>query len=103
VFVTLCALPLGWIGVKKQQGRRQREAAAAIEKLRGQVEWSEPSGPVWLRNILGDDYFRHITAVDLMFTEAADADLLHLEGLNQLESLSLSSNTTDAGLEHLRG
>ena len=54
VFVTLCAILCSWLAVKKQEAKREREAVAAIQKLGGHVGWSKPSGPAWLRNLLGD-------------------------------------------------
>src|SRR5437867_11243655 len=57
IVVTLLAIPCGWYGMKMQQVKRQREVVAAIVKLGGRVEWLEPSGPRWMRWLLGDDLF----------------------------------------------
>ncbi|MGA2031281.1 MAG: hypothetical protein ABSG68_03405 [Thermoguttaceae bacterium] len=104
VFVTLCAFACSWLAVKLQQAKRQREAAAAVEKLGGQVEWSEPSGPLWLRRLLGDDLFRSVVDVGLGGTEVTDAELEHLKGLDQLQSLNLArTNIAGAGLGNLKG
>jgi hypothetical protein len=109
--VTLCAIPCSWLAVKMQQARREREAAAQIEKLGGEVVWSEPSGPAWLRSLLGGDLFQAVEVVGfpskhvpLGGTENVDAALVHLEGLNQLRELSLSgTRITNDGLEHIEG
>ncbi len=55
ILVTLFAIPCSWLAVKRHQAQREREAAAAFEKLGGSVAWSNPSGPVWLRKLIGDD------------------------------------------------
>ena len=104
VFVTLCAVPCSWLGVKMQKARQQRKAARAIEELGGEVGWSEPSGPAWLRSLLGDDVFRHVDSVDAFVSDVDDAALENLKALNQVEYLGLVvSPVTDAGLEHLKG
>ena len=64
---------------------------------------AEPPGPKWLRRLLGDDFFMTVTKLDLMQTEIGDAGLKQLEGLTDLQSLSLGERVTDAGLAHLTG
>ena len=104
VVVTLCAIPCSWLAVKMRQARRQRDAADAIETLGGLVVWSEPSGPVWLRSVLGDDLFRHVLHVSFVNTQVTDTDLKYLEHLDQLQDLTLNNTKiTDAGLRHLEG
>ena len=104
VFVTLCAIACSWLAVKMQQAKRQREAAAAIKKLGGMVEWSDPSGPAWLRSLLGDDFYRSVFRVSWQGTKVTDAGLEHLKGLNQLQYLDLTqAKVTDAGLKNLKG
>ncbi len=103
VFVTLCAIACSWLGVKLRQAKREREAAAAIEKLGGTVDWSAPSGPVWLRSLLGNDFFVTVFRVQMYCTYATDTDLEHIKSLNQLRELYLyETEVTDAGLENLR-
>jgi hypothetical protein len=102
--VALLAVPCTWFAVRTQQAKRQREAAAAIRKLGGNVEWSNPSGPAWLRSLLGDDYFEHVEDVDLEGTRVTDAGLETLKELNQLVTLALgNTKITDAALENLEG
>jgi hypothetical protein len=144
VFVTLCAIACSWFAVKLQQATRQREAVAEIKKLGGicVYDWqldanggfdysyskTKPTGPVWLRNLLGDDLFQSVIMVgfeaerevtdasleplkglsevrelDLYGTKVTDAGLRHLKGLSQLRELCLSdTQVTDAGLEYLK-
>jgi hypothetical protein len=108
VFVTLCALACSWLAVKMRRAERQRAAATAVlEKLeRGGVHWDERASqwPRWLRRVLGDDFFNSVVEVDLHETGVSDAELEHLEGLDQLQTLRLyGTNVSDAGLEHLKG
>jgi hypothetical protein len=104
VFVTLCAILCSWLAVKKQEARRQQKAAEEIGDRGGLVGLSEPSGPQWLRNLLGNDLFFSVELVSLTSMGVTDEDLEHLRGLKQLKCLYLGDNKiTDAGLEHLRG
>ena len=106
VVVTLCTMPCSWLGVKIRQAKREHEVAVAIEKMRGFVGWSKPSGPVWLRGMLEVDLFSSVDRVLLGDTQLTDADFknLNLKALNQLQMLDISSTKiTDAGLENLNG
>jgi hypothetical protein len=141
IFVTLCALPCSWLAMKLEQAKRQREAVAAIKKVGGSVgyDWqfdgngsflsnAQPPGPMWLRCLLGDDFFQSVYSLtyfgptlitnpslchlddlsqlkklDLDNTQSTDDDLEHLKSLGQLRELSLiGTPTTDAGMEHLK-
>jgi hypothetical protein len=107
VFVTLCAFACSWLAVKMRQAERQREAATAIEKLGGDIEWdNKASGwPTWLRKVLGDDFFNSVSWVSLSYTGTTDAGLEHLKRFSQLRSLSLiyTRRVTDAGLGYVKG
>jgi hypothetical protein len=117
IFVTLFAIACSWFAVKMQQAERQREAVEAILKAGGGVRYDyqlagtiippeEPTGPVWLRRLLGDDIFANVAEVSLWGkgTQITDADLEHLKGLTMLQELQLwGTQITDAGLEHLKG
>jgi Leucine-rich repeat (LRR) protein len=104
VLVTLCAIPCSWLGVKMRQARRQRDAVAAIKKLGGVVVWSKPAGPRWLREILGDDFFKDVFYVGAVGSEVTDVGLNYLDGLSRLQELDLSNTRLpDAGLERLTG
>jgi Leucine-rich repeat (LRR) protein len=128
IIATLCAAP--WLAVTMQQVRRERAAAASLEKLGAEtVAWSAPSGPVWLRRLLGDGFFMYVDRVDVTGLKVSDEALenlkcmtrlrvLHfgdnpqitdtgircIKGLTQLEWLSLDrTQVTDAGLENVKG
>ena len=130
----------GWLGWVVRSAQIQREAVAAIENAGGAVsyDWGRISGsipaggpwaPEWLVNLIGVDYFGHVTEAlinqnstvtdgviakvgcltqlhDLFLhsTCVSDAGLSHLKGLTNLEWLDLGkTQITDAGLVHLRG
>jgi hypothetical protein len=119
VFVTLCAIPCSWLAVKIQELKRQREAIAAIEKLGGFVyydyqfdkrypespHWDgPPSGPTWLRRLLGDDFFASVAGMVLIRSEVTDADLEPIRALPELRMLEIGdTSSTDAALEILKG
>jgi Leucine-rich repeat (LRR) protein len=116
--VLLASIGMSWVAVRMQRARREREAVAAIVKLGGRVwydyqlqqqDWdpspgTDPPGPVWLRNLLGENVFASVVGVDLYGSPIRDADLGHLKGLTQLKFLGLNrTNVSDAGIERLRG
>jgi hypothetical protein len=115
--VLVVSIGMSWVAVRMQRARREREAVAAIAKLRGwarydyEVQESRdwitgalPPGPAWLRNLLGENFFATVVNVHLDRSLCRDADLAHLKALTQLKSLSLgSTDVTDAGLERLKG
>ena len=104
IAVTLCAVPCSWLAVRLRHAKRQREAAAEIEKLGGKISWSEPSGTEWERSLLGDDLFHDVEFVDLQHTQVTDEDLVYLKPMRHLKCVNLCWTTiTDDGLQHLMG
>ena len=109
----LACIGMSWVGVKMQKARRQKEAVEEIKKLGGEVRyyyhgkiinWAQPSNPMWLRTVFGDDCFANVDHVGLGNTNVTDEGVEHLKGLNQLETLWLNNTqVTDAGLERLKG
>ena len=100
----LACIGMGRVAMKMQRARRERAAAAAIDRLGGDVSWSsadsseESAGRDWLRSLLGDGFFTHPDSV-LIDSEAA---LEYLADLTHVRSLRLDgSQITDAGLAHL--
>jgi hypothetical protein len=105
--VTAAGVAIAWLLTEPH--RAQQRAVAAIAELSGHVEF-ERTGPDWLRTIVGEEYLRKVTVVDLAITHgrATDADLIHLESLPNVETLELGNSFgksygfTDAGLVHLK-
>jgi hypothetical protein len=116
VLVTIASAGFGWLGLKVRAKHWEREAVKAIEKLGGAVaydyecdhdgnwmEHSTPTGPVWLRMILGDAFFANVDTATFG-PQTTDEDLRCLAALDQLKRLYLRrTQVTDAGLVHLRG
>jgi hypothetical protein len=138
VLVLVIGGGLGWI---VREARIQRDAVAAIARDGGKVfydwEWRDghtvpggkPPAPSWLADLIGVDYFGHVTYAWLSSTSnpldavlahvgrltrvqflvasrapVSDSGLLHLKGLTELSSLILTNtHATDAGLAHLKG
>ncbi len=129
----------GWVGWIVRSAQIQREAVAAIANAGGIVsydwEWYDgkpkpgrkPWAPQWLVDLIGVNYFGHITEVWIFREKVSnetnvqigklkrlqrlflrgcsidDAELAHLTGLSRLDKLSLADNpVTDAGLVHLK-
>jgi hypothetical protein len=129
------------LGLFVHEAHVQRDAVAAIKKAGGSVsyDWAwkdgtsvpggKPWAPRWLVDLVGVDYFGHVTIVwspprarstdatlaqigrltqlqvlDLPESFISDAGLAHLEGLTNLFDLGLEgTQITDAGLAHLKG
>jgi hypothetical protein len=113
LFVILFGAGLGWI-VRK--AHIQRDAVAAVLKAGGTVAHSweydqkpilrgRPSAPSWLVDLVGIEFFGHVTHVDLSgLSGPADSTLVEVGRLNQLQELWLgNASVTDAGLVHLKG
>jgi hypothetical protein len=118
IVVAVVAVPCAWLGHKIEQKRRQRDAIEAIRRIGGRVEFGyqldsngaqlagdrQPPGALWLRKLLGDDFFADVKSVDLSGTEVRDDDLQDLDELPDLEFLELNgTRITDAGLVHVDG
>ena len=138
VLVLVLGTAMGWVS---RSARIQREAVAAIRHAGGGVyyDWDqlgpgkihigEPRAPKWLADVIGVDYFGHITwawfpssstSVDpvlvhvgrltrlehLYFDHSAlsDTGLAHFKALSNISTLGLSDTAvSDHGLAHLKG
>ena len=110
------AIPFSWLAVEVKRAREQREAVEAIGTLGGRTgfgrEECDLSGkvklpvPLWLRNVLGDDFFLSIQSVSFRGTQVRDEDIACLRqdfnSLPKLRCLELrNTNITDNGLQYL--
>ena len=96
------AIPFSWLAVKIKKAREQESASTAIAELGGQV-FSTPSGPAWLRRMLGHDLFTTVHAVWFRGVQVTDDGLEGLDGLSQPDEVRISrSGITDTGLKHLK-
>ena len=113
VLVTAVAIPCGWLASETELARRQREMVETIREHGGRVlydyqkpfgtraEQNEPTGPRWLRNLLGDNFFSEVENAWIRSSDVTDADLANVKYLPELTALNLSNtNITDAGLVH---
>jgi hypothetical protein len=90
-FILLTAFAV-WLGVVVKRAREQREAVKTVRALGGSVVYdfqitgvpfdgapdppyalarffhpdAEPPGPLWLRRLIGDDYFQDVVAVNFL-------------------------------------
>jgi hypothetical protein len=113
VVVLVIGAGLGWI---VRQAHIQRDAVAAIWKAGGviQYEWQwrdgnstplgKPWAPTWLVELIGVDYFGHVTLAEIQWPSTGpDALLAQVGRLTQLDVLISSASLSDAGLVHLQG
>ncbi len=127
VLVVVVALPCGWLAVEIQKAREQREAVAAIRKLKSTdcyyevkfvadplllwmtlrdvpVEPGYRHPPNWPWNLLRGDFFEDVNCVSFIGSNVTDIELKRLTGLPRLQVLLFGENRiTDAGLEQLSG
>jgi len=144
-FVALLCVPLAWFAWKIDQKRQERAVIEELNRLGGEIlyDWQgkrlgetwqhdmkpdsdEPTGPTWLRWLLGDAFFSDVVYVALLprqripvgyrgawrydpsRKDAApflkDDDLRLVATFPKLEELNLSNTDIgDVGLAHLRG
>ena len=113
VLMTLFALVCSWYAYEMQKAAKRRAAIAEIEKLGGEVQYYDPSDPAtpgkpprwfsWLRQLHGDEHLGNAVGVFFWNTQTTDAGLEHLKDLPKLSLLYLrSTQITNAGLEHLK-
>jgi len=107
IVVTVFCLLLGTV---IKPARDQWLAVEAIGALGGEVVYehqrtnSEPPGPEWLRQLVGEEYFFSVFEVNLSGTLVNDATLAMIKRLTELKRFRHDDNLlTDAGLEHLSG
>jgi hypothetical protein len=112
LFVTACALACSWLAVKMKEAKRQREAVEEVREAGGDVSYDyeldasfnaigeSPSGPVWLRNLLGDDFFNSVVAVE----SYEDKPLRFITRFPHLRYVNFSCgvDVTDAGMANLK-
>jgi hypothetical protein len=111
VSTIIIAVACGWLGKRIEQKRKDRETVAAIIKLGGIVTYdyqtedlrANPSGPGWLRDMLGDNFFNEVDGVWLRNATDADAGVANLKGLTQLRVLNLwKTKIGDGPLLHVK-
>ncbi len=110
--VTVLCVALGY---KVHQVQRQREAVRALAAEKVILLWdyqlagrTDPPGPEWLRQLLGDDFFAHVGMIGFVVpmwgvptSDKVDDDLLaNLRSLRLVERIRLDDcdQITDRGL-----
>jgi hypothetical protein len=103
--VTLAAIGLAMIAGPAERAERQRRTVAEVHGLGGSVGYKLTIAgvPDWVRDLVGEDYFRTVIGVDLTNSRATDSDLEHLARLTALEWLRLDNTAVSgAGASHLK-
>lgn len=132
VFVLVCAISFNWLSITMHEARKQREAVVAIEKLGGHVgydyeydhwkahegeigfqEQPEPPGPLWLRELAGDDFVDSVVSAwlgryampsseGLIDRPITDSDVEILSEFSNLREVSFEFQPiTDSSLRRL--
>ncbi len=123
-FVLVTAFAV-YLGFAVNNASQQRKAVKAIEALGGVVRYNwqhvpdcgfhqandlairEPSGPKWLRQLIGDDYFQNVEMVNLAYlpppTESEMFDeAQRIKCLRGLKELWLWPSVSNGTLERVR-
>ena len=106
-----------WLAVVTNRARSQKQAVNRVQELGGQVAFDyqfdanmnwrkDPQlpAPVWLIDLVGEDYARSVVIVNLAEgSDPTDDDLSVVKRLTDLKQLSLFNRKriTDDGLRHL--
>jgi hypothetical protein len=117
VVTTLCI----WLAMTSNRAHRQRDAVSFIRELEGAVEYAHEydadgyvrehgvvlPGPVWLRHLVGDEFFQDVVAVHLSGRSIQDGDLARLvprlAALGGIREFDCASTAiTNDGVRHLR-
>ena len=116
VLVVAVAVPCSWLGVEMKKAKEQRKALEESERLGGYLRYDYeatwlgfailnpgPPGPVWLRTLLGNDFFAVAVLINLGFTHVTDAGMPNTKGFGHLQGLYLDqTQVTDITLEHIK-
>ena len=113
LFTVVCAIGCAWLARRVERKSKEREAVEAIVRLKGEVFYDyqlgavedvKPSGPAWLRKLLGENFFSEVDAAFLYDPDITDVELTNLEGLTELQTCVVTGNkVTDAGLVNISG
>jgi hypothetical protein len=98
------AIPFSWLAVSIERAKRTGEIARLLEKkLDCNMEtrvWLSPS--IRLTNLLGEDFFTHVTFICHQTSDFSDDDFKLCCELDELEICMLNgSAVTDVGLENI--
>lgn len=96
LLVLVSSVAFGWLGMRLQKARRQRESVAIIEQLGGQVryeyqedDWDQPTGPEWLRDLLGRHVFDRVVRVEFSTPGVLNDRVTELSFLSGIDHLRL--------------
>jgi hypothetical protein len=107
--ILLATLPLGWLSVKLERARRQRDFGKMLEKFHGFCQYETGCAsslrldPAWLRRLLGDEFFDTAVVIYVSHAPLCDAQMDAFPAWTEVRCLTLEDiRITDAALRHLR-
>ena len=91
LIILLSTVPMVWLGWKLERTRQQRQVVEWVQKRGGTALHAHAGAsrlaPRWLRNCLGDDFFRRLDYVEL--PNMAVDDLTPLAEMTEMRSIDL--------------
>ena len=110
IVTTLLAVGTGLLSQRIARKRKEWDAVQAILRFGAAVRFdrdtsdANATGPSWLREILGKNFFAEVVAVNVTHVQSEDELLAKIKELPELVRLQLSDcRITDSGLENLEG
>lgn len=108
IFTIICGVAAGRLGKRIEQKRHEHEVVNEVLKSGGSIAYDflsgEPSGPEWLRSILGQNFFNEVVELKLSGYDVTDETCGQIKKLSHLENVRLSdSSISDIGLANLDG
>ncbi len=100
VLLTLVCI---WLGARTYQARTQEAALERIRELRGTYECViKSNAPVWLIDMVGDEYFQEVVQVKLKGHRIDDRSINFISSLPSIERLTIvGTRITDESMKHI--
>jgi Ran GTPase-activating protein (RanGAP) involved in mRNA processing and transport len=91
------------LGPVVNHAHHQKQTVEAVTRIGGKVFFTDNShGPIWLRQLIGDDYFRTIKGINLQHCPGTDDLLADISALSRLDELNLTQcDLTDKSLKQI--
>jgi hypothetical protein len=83
-----------WLGIITNRARDRKQAVEMFRSLGGSVQYeherppSDPPGPEWLRQLIGDEYFFSVHTLSLSRSKVDDSSLASIKRFPRIERVN---------------